>query len=181
MSKDQLTLLTLDLRPVPDPLRSGAIFEHVQRSPPTFPTMPLCYRSLPLNLRSLPFNSRLFPMGPDFQIGSDRERIVAQWNGGMSFYSAGAHAHDGSLWRDQFSANDTHTTGTHSSPVKVRYEIWDVFCEFKVRFICCYCHCGSSVCNIMKNRSVVPVACIRAGTSNYIPQYQCDVINCPCP
>ena len=41
MSEDRLTLLTLDLRPVTDPLRSGAIFKHVQRSLPTFPTMPL--------------------------------------------------------------------------------------------------------------------------------------------
>ena len=83
MSEDQPTLLTPDLRPVPDLLRSGAIFEHVQRSPTTFPTMPLRCRSLPLNLRSLPFNSRSFPMGPDFQIGLDRERVVAQWNGGI--------------------------------------------------------------------------------------------------
>ena len=84
MSEDQLTLLTLDLRPIPDHLRSGAIFVHVQRSPPTFPTMPLRWRSLPINLRSLPFNSRLFPIGPDFQIGLDREQIVAQWNGGIT-------------------------------------------------------------------------------------------------
>ena len=80
MGEDQLTLLALDLRPVPDPLKSGAIFEHVQRSPPTFPTTPLRCRSLPLSLRSLPLNSRLFPIGSDFQIGLDRERIVAQWN-----------------------------------------------------------------------------------------------------
>ena len=66
-----------------DTLRLGAIFEHVQRSPPTFPTMPLCWRSLPLNLQSLPFNSRLFPIGPNFQIGLDWEGIVAQWNGGI--------------------------------------------------------------------------------------------------
>ena len=46
--------------------------------------MPLHCRSLPLSLRSLPFNSRLFPIGPDFQISIDRERIVAQWNGGIS-------------------------------------------------------------------------------------------------
>ena len=83
MSEDQLTLLTLDLQPIYDPLRSGAIFEHVQGSPPTFPTMPLHCRSLPLSIRSLPFNSRLFLIGPDFQIGLDRERIVAQWNGGI--------------------------------------------------------------------------------------------------
>ena len=74
MSEDQLTFLTTDPRSVPDPLRSGAIFEHVQRSSPTFPTMPLRCRSLPLNLRWLPFNSRLFPIGPDFQIGLDRVR-----------------------------------------------------------------------------------------------------------
>ena len=84
MIEDQLTLLTLDLRSVPDPLKSGEIFEHVQRSPPTFPTMPLRCRSLPLSLRSLPFTSGLFPIGPDFQIGLDREQIVAQWNGGIS-------------------------------------------------------------------------------------------------
>ena len=84
MNEDQLTLLTLDLRPVPDLLRSGGFFDHVQRSPPTFPTMPLRWRSLPINLRSLPFNSRLFPIGPDFQIGLDREQIVAQWNGGIT-------------------------------------------------------------------------------------------------
>ena len=83
MSEDQLTLLALDLRSVPDPLRSGAIFEHVQRSPPTFPIVPLRCRSLPLSLRSLPFNSRLFTICPDFQIGFDREWIVAQWNGAI--------------------------------------------------------------------------------------------------
>ena len=92
MSEDQLTLLTLDLRPVPDLLKSGAIFEHVQRSPPTFPTMPLRRRSLPINLRSLPFNSRLFPIGPDFQIGLDREQIVAQWNGGINPSKYPTHA-----------------------------------------------------------------------------------------
>ena len=85
MNEDQLTLLTLDLRPVPDLLRSGAIFEHVQRSPSTFPTMPLRWHSLPIKLRSLPFNSRLFPIGPDFQIGLNREQIVAQWNGGINW------------------------------------------------------------------------------------------------
>ena len=83
MSEDQLTLLTLDLRLVTYPLKSGAIFEHVQRSPLTFPTMPLRCRSLPLHLRPLPFNSRLFPNFPDFQIGLHREQIVAQWNGGI--------------------------------------------------------------------------------------------------
>ena len=81
MSEDQLTLLTLNLRTVPDLLRSGAIFEHVQRSPPTYLTMLLLCRSLPLSLQSLPFNSRLFPIGPHFQIGLDWELIVAQWNG----------------------------------------------------------------------------------------------------
>ena len=86
MSEDQFTLLTLDLRLVPELLRSGAIFEHVQRSPPTFPTMPLRWRSLPINLRSLPFNSRLFPIDSDFQIGLDREQIVTQWNGSIRFF-----------------------------------------------------------------------------------------------
>ena len=69
-----------------DHLRSGAIFEHVQRSPPTFPTMPLHCRSLPISLRSLPFNSHLIPIGSDFQIGFDRQRIVAQWNGGIKLF-----------------------------------------------------------------------------------------------
>ena len=67
-------------------IRSGAIFEHVQRSPPTFPTMPLHCRSLPISLRSLPFNSHLIPIGSDFQIGLDRQRIVAQWNGGIKLF-----------------------------------------------------------------------------------------------
>ena len=51
------------------------------------PDLPELTTPLPLSLRSLPFNSRLFPIGPDFQIDLDRERIIAQWNGGISHIS----------------------------------------------------------------------------------------------
>ena len=62
MGEDQLTLLKLDLRPIPDPLKSGAIFKHVQRSPPTFPTMPLHCRSFYDHCRSIHVYSRLVPI-----------------------------------------------------------------------------------------------------------------------
>ena len=76
MNEDKIKLLTLDLRPVPDTrIRSGAIFEHVQRSPQ--PSRPC--RSVAAHCRSISdhcrSNSRLSPI---------RERIVAQWNGGIT-------------------------------------------------------------------------------------------------
>ena len=72
--------LRLTYTPIPTPLDRGQSLNMFKDRPR--PSRPC--RSFPLRLRSLPFSSRLFPIGPDFQIGFNREWIVAQWNGGIN-------------------------------------------------------------------------------------------------
>ena len=89
----------LRLTYLPDLIRSGAIFEHVQRSPPTFPTMPLHCRS-GLDHHQ---DSRLFPIGPDLQIDLNRERIVAQWNGSINHAGMSSSSDLNSKYSEDYS------------------------------------------------------------------------------
>ena len=99
MSEDQLTLLTLDLHPDPDPIRSGAIFEHVQRSPPTFPTMPLISAPFTIIAVQLTFIPDWSRFSDRLQSGMDRSPV--EW-GYMIVKGAKLLQRDCSLYMDKY-------------------------------------------------------------------------------
>ena len=112
--------------------------------------MPLRCRSLPLSLRSLPFNSRLFPIGPDFQIDIDRERIVAQWNGGITscFYiwnDEGANGKKGERLVTSDRINNITVYGS-LSPVRL--------------FLPSYCPCHENVYSLFSSTYYMASHCV---------------------